>query len=192
MDRLETTETLLVGELWKKFTFQYGQIRNFLSHSASYGVNGIYIPVWIDQKHIRVIRINEKKKIYIPVWIDQKRTNATATKRVRLYLHSSMDRLETNLLFAMTFKAKMIYIPVWIDQKHIKHILLMLILFYLHSSMDRLETQTCTSASIRYKRFTFQYGQIRNTAGYTAKKLEWKTLYSSMDRLETIISRGIL
>ena len=52
MDRLETviepTHRIITG----KFTFQYGQIRNNFLIYTKVKANFIYIPVWIDQKHL--------------------------------------------------------------------------------------------------------------------------------------------
>ena len=58
---------------FNKFTFQYGQIRNFYKKTYSKYLSEIYIPVWLDQK------------------LDRSR------KRIGSYknLHSSMVRLET-------------------------------------------------------------------------------------------------
>ena len=102
------------------------------------------------------------------------------------YLHSSMDRLETNIqthflnsLFLFTFqygqirnkgmflvdlKKIKIYIPVWIDQKHITYLATCSLFPHLHSSMDRLETH--------------------NNPEFR-KDLREFHLHSSMDRLET-------
>ena len=99
------------------FTFQYGQIRNNDYKNALL--------------HI--------KKIYIPVWIYQKPDAFTEDADVEIDLHSSMDRLETFLLFVY-----------------------LLIYFHLHSSMDRLETNVCFVYKKKSMKFTFQYGQIRN------------------------------
>ena len=79
MDRLETLQTSETTESEPLFTFQYGQIRNAVQRKATdlakaftfqYGqirnqllaeMNArggiIYIPVWIDQKHILAFRL---------------------------------------------------------------------------------------------------------------------------------------
>ena len=73
MDRLETDKKDVSISILRKFTFQYGQIRN-----TFYG--------WLG---------NTSKKIYIPVWIDQKLQTLLIVKKQCYNLHSSMDRLET-------------------------------------------------------------------------------------------------
>ena len=106
----------------------------------------IYIPVWIDQKHIikelkhqtnlvftfqygqirnacKTLLIYLLVMIYIPVWIDQKHILYFLMKYRNLYLHSSMDRLETWKGFRSS-RQKQIYIPVWIDQKLVGTIIL--------------------------------------------------------------------
>ena len=57
----------------------------------------IYIPVWIDQKLIYCFTKARIKCIYIPVWIDQKPVLESACDVCRPNLHSSMDRLETQM-----------------------------------------------------------------------------------------------
>ena len=74
MDRLETTVALGSTDVTIIFTFQYGQIRNDDIVSNCSDVTVIYIPVWIDQKLFKVADFS----------LDN------------IYLHSSMDRLETN------------------------------------------------------------------------------------------------
>ena len=55
-----------------KFTFQYGQIRNNIIIAINSSINDIYIPVWLDQKLIMTLTLQD----------------------VYCYLHSSMVRLE--------------------------------------------------------------------------------------------------
>ena len=50
MDRLETSGELDTLSLLKKFTFQYGQIRNIPPAEFTDPQPEVYIPVWIDQK----------------------------------------------------------------------------------------------------------------------------------------------
>ena len=77
MDRLETKKIDDKLYFTLKFTFQYGQIRNYLFTCKNDNVAKIYIPVWIDQKLISPVLDN----LYIS------------------NLHSSMDRLETYFFF---------------------------------------------------------------------------------------------
>ena len=73
MDRLETFSFATSSFVAMKFTFQYGQIRNAPSFAEDKLIIRIYIPVWIDQKHMLQLLYKLKKQ----------------------NLHSSMDRLET-------------------------------------------------------------------------------------------------
>ena len=50
MDRLETEKGRNITKNVKKFTFQYGQIRNLIDSQIRIYFKKIYIPVWIDQK----------------------------------------------------------------------------------------------------------------------------------------------
>ena len=251
MDRLETCWDNNFANVNKKFTFQYGQIRNkkvnmlnkkrlLHLHSSMDRLETykklivfilyqkIYIPVWIDQKHELELGCFIASLIYIPVWIDQKQCIYFTTNTIIVDLHSSMDRLETvqnislshfacsftfqygqirNLASKLGFRPILrftfqygqirnvcltlkicwhfgIYIPVWIDQKPISNYFIYRPLFYLHSSMDRLETEQSLQKQLdsihlhssmdrletnkhnkqknNIKKFTFQYGQIRN------------------------------
>ena len=117
MDRLETAQQGEGLTITTAFTFQYGQIRNNIQQNVQTVQKNIYIPVWIDQKPAVNIFL-------ISLFCD---------------LHSSMDRLETCLIYHNRF-----------------------FLFDLHSSMDRLETGNSTSIVCNSSAFTFQYGQIRN------------------------------
>ena len=166
MDRLETPADFKRQAYAYVFTFQYGQIRNFKPPAL----------------FLLVIRI------YIPVWIDQKLFLSSRSSPLLIYLHSSMDRLETfihfphptqmpsftfqygqirNIVhFFYFFSQSFIYIPVWIDQKREKNRKRHNKQLYLHSSMDRLETLPALSSQSIYILFTFQYGQIRNCFFY--------------------------
>ena len=73
MDRLETYTFFVLLQQFIRFTFQYGQIRNFTEEEI--------VDRYID--------------IYIPVWIDQKLSYSKGIGRRYADLHSSMDRLET-------------------------------------------------------------------------------------------------
>ena len=101
----------------RKFTFQYGQIRNYLIFVLSEPIVHIYIPVWLDQKLVSLQHL----------------------VKLHCYLHSSMVRLEIyplkslqTLSLKFTFQYGQIrnpevtvrlsvivpiYIPVWLDQK---------------------------------------------------------------------------
>ena len=118
MDRLETLIFNIAYSKTYRFTFQYGQIRNFSCKKNKNCIKSIYIPVWIDQKLV-VFCV-----CLLRFW----------------YLHSSMDRLETSCLKICFLNSFFIYIPVWIDQKLRCIFLILLVICYLHSSMDRLET----------------------------------------------------
>ena len=140
MVRLETEKGRNIAKNVKKFTFQYGQIRN------------IYL-----EKQKR-----HQSCIYIPVWLDQKPSVIVLVKLIQKNLHSSMVRLETTspclyltfkLLFTFQYgqirnwcqslrwcQSLKIYIPVWLDQKQIP----------------------AEYKNIITEKFTFQYGQIRN------------------------------
>ena len=50
MDRLETYTFFVLLQQFIRFTFQYGQIRNFTEEEIVDRYIDIYIPVWIDQK----------------------------------------------------------------------------------------------------------------------------------------------
>ena len=52
MDRLETFNFTTDNTIEIKFTFQYGQIRNFYVPAGLIMLTCIYIPVWIDQKQL--------------------------------------------------------------------------------------------------------------------------------------------
>ena len=52
MVRLETYRLNKVSTSSYAFTFQYGQIRNELKKQNVLCYKVIYIPVWLDQKHI--------------------------------------------------------------------------------------------------------------------------------------------
>ena len=96
MDRLETNISSLKTLPIPAFTFQYGQIRNLILLNLYWGAVLIYIPVWIDQKlYIQYHLLLYYLRIYIPVWIDQKHTLYFTESQVKINLHSSMDRLET-------------------------------------------------------------------------------------------------
>ena len=73
MVRLETSFVNQVANTAKKFTFQYGQIRNKIIYCIISKIKNIYIPVWLDQKRLLKIIVNI----------------------LGAYLHSSMVRLET-------------------------------------------------------------------------------------------------
>ena len=119
MDRLETNDDNNFGLSLYLFTFQYGQIRNPNNAVEIALLFWIYIPVWIDQKHylqqhtkcqaeIFTFQYGQIRNvllfvifsvlfcIYIPVWIDQKHISTCSVVSSNSYLHSSMDRLETN------------------------------------------------------------------------------------------------
>ena len=51
MDRLETRNESIQESILIEFIFQYGQIRNTIKSKFMIQGTGIYIPVWIDQKH---------------------------------------------------------------------------------------------------------------------------------------------
>ena len=53
MDRLETYIYLEIFAPIDLFTFQYGQIRNGINIYNAVNSEKIYIPVWIDQKHVK-------------------------------------------------------------------------------------------------------------------------------------------
>ena len=117
MVRLETAPITAANARPTKFTFQYGQIRNFCRSFYFWYSSNIYIPVWLDQKHLQLL---------FPIYYFY-------------HLHSSMVRLETPILSIICFfmylftfqygqirnvyskieiqKIKQIYIPVWLDQK---------------------------------------------------------------------------
>ena len=95
MDRLETLQRIFKRVSNSLFTFQYGQIRNLNSSKILLLLKKIYIPVWIDQKLYKLLKV----------------------QLILLNLHSSMDRLETKQIKKVDKPAKIIYIPVWIDQK---------------------------------------------------------------------------
>ena len=146
----------------KKFTFQYGQIRN---------------------KSVFIL-FDYFYTIYIPVWLDQKPNENIKNQATIKDLHSSMVRLETvdkatptkfTLQFTFQYgqirnyynrqficKSKSIYIPVWLDQKLRRLDAKGNGYLHLHSSMVRLETTFILLSSSFLKSFTFQYGQIRN------------------------------
>ena len=54
MDRLETIVIIVELKNQMRFTFQYGQIRNYLRRAYWFIYNEIYIPVWIDQKPVNL------------------------------------------------------------------------------------------------------------------------------------------
>ena len=78
--------------------------------------DNIYIPVWIDLKHLLYLPPKNKVLIYIPVWIDLKVCVVIPFRDLNPYLHSSMDRFEERAAckLAETY-------------------------YNLHSSMDRFE-----------------------------------------------------
>ena len=77
MDRLETIASATIAMIRHAFIFQYGQIRNFYMEISIAWCLCIYIPVWIDQKLFKMLLI----------------------KLCLFNLYSSMDRLETSILY---------------------------------------------------------------------------------------------
>ena len=130
------------------FTFQYGQIRNYLFTCKNDDVAKVYIPVWLDQKRILIKCIIIKN----------------------ISLHSSMVRLETPTDARLQIPERMftfqygqirnlnqkniliinliVYIPVWLDQKPITVLTVPAIMMRLHSSMVRLETFSTNNETI--------------------------------------------
>ena len=96
MVRLEIETPSPCPPICPRFTFQYGQIRNFTNSREHKGSMGIYIPVWLDQK--------SKKQ--------------TGGDLQHYYLHSSMVRLEIQMIITCHGTITDIYIPVWLDQKY--------------------------------------------------------------------------
>ena len=72
MVRLEILYIKTFLPMFKRFTFQYGQIRNAFASNSKYISISIYIPVWLDQK----FKISDE------------------AERLKADLHSSMVRLE--------------------------------------------------------------------------------------------------
>ena len=190
MVRLETELLTYKPQVCLKFTFQYGQIRNWHKKLLKIDIPIIYIPVWLDQKPIYDI-----------------------TMRIVFYdLHSSMVRLETygdrpslSPKLKFTFQYGQIrnsssfltdtgfvdiYIPVWLDQKLVHIVSLHLSMFHLHSSMVRLETIDEVYDINNIPAFTFQYGQIRNQYLKIENQAHYSHLHSSMVRLETKTDRA--
>ena len=140
MDRLETNTPYSKTCFYVVFTFQYGQIRNKKYFNVSFACYNIYIPVWIDQKLKRIKTVSSQG----------------------VYLHSSMDRLETKLIVLgigtlnlFTFQYGQI------------------------RNYDIIDNEADLFS------FTFQYGQIRNKKREQKEYLPFQNLHSSMDRLET-------
>ena len=122
------------------FTFQYGQIRNYIIFFQFFLKFQIYIPVWLDQKSVVLYRV----QLY-------------PLKFTFQYGQIRND----NFIIWMNFKED-IYIPVWLDQKYRKRLYIYTARKNLHSSMVRLEICNFVSCIVISSRFTFQYGQIRN------------------------------
>ena len=141
MDRLETIMQQVLQLQFVEFTFQYGQIRNIrLSCNCLISVIFTFQYGQIRNKEYQRTLIHIKR-IYIPVWIDQKHIIFFHIRLYRQHLHSSMDRLETSDLLAdpdiaLTFTFQ--YGQIRNFYTIIIHIVL---ITHLHSSMDRLETK---------------------------------------------------
>ena len=97
MDRLETLVSLTTEIYHKEFTFQYGQIRN-LNATVKSPCCIVFTFQYGQIRNERFINnVIKKQLIYIPVWIDQKHISVLMKQQIFSHLHSSMDRLETYL-----------------------------------------------------------------------------------------------
>ena len=185
MVRLETVTTLMIETLIVAFTFQYGQIRNNSCSMECYKLFKIYIPVWLDQKlmklqsciklidylHSSMVRLETLERAEAGDIFEIFTFQYGQIRNLQVYqeqhlfdenLHSSMVRLETILSNQLLILRPPIYIPVWLDQKLNLAIAQLKVIQHLHSSMVRLETPSVHDAEPMPTIFTFQYGQIRN------------------------------
>ena len=161
MVRLEMIYKNLDRQEFPRFTFQYGQIRNFLFCYIIIRRNKIYIPVWLDQKFMRedyndVFGLNlhsSMVRLEILMVKEQLYTAAKFTfqygqirntsEYVRdpnmpsIYIPVWLDQKLTLSVFARPRMT--IYIPVWLDQKLYLLLLVQHYFVNLHSSMVRLE-----------------------------------------------------
>ena len=140
MVRLETEMSKRILKQKRRFTFQYGQIRN----------KKVKISLLKKRKylHSSMVRLETKKdqlksiqavKIYIPVWLDQKPNDTILDLHSKSDLHSSMVRLETYDNDTIE-KLKSLFTFQYGQIRNLFFILL----------------------ATLFLRFTFQYGQIRN------------------------------
>ena len=105
MVRLETIVPCDYDHLNKKFTFQYGQIRNpqkLIMLKIKIRFTFQYGQIRNKDKYIIEVK---NKNIYIPVWLDQKPLKPNLIAIGQSYLHSSMVRLETISKLQTVFEA---------------------------------------------------------------------------------------
>ena len=206
MVRLEIRIDVARPRLKIKFTFQYGQIRNYWQSYWVSQLLEIYIPVWLDQKsiysrrivakyldlHSSMVRLEMEKfsALFIIHMIftfqyGQIRNSFQTFGRKRgakIYIPVWLDQKYTYLEFIN--KMIEIYIPVWLDQKLLRLKLSISEVLDLHSSMVRLEIFSSHVAFVSPTIFTFQYGQIRNFVVLSLLQYQHLYLHSSMVRLE--------
>ena len=129
----------------KKFTFQYGQIRNksvFILFDYFYT---IYIPVWLDQKPNENIKNQATIKDLHSSMVRLETVDKATPTKFTLQFTFQYGQIRNNVYSAFQFFSEIIYIPVWLDQKHFYLNIYQSFKKNLHSSMVRLETHIIKS-----------------------------------------------